>query len=221
LQGFGEDGAKRVGAKGFRDDGQPPLVGTLRHGGLTQPRDEDDWQERDAAPDGFHDYPSADRGHNDIDEDKIPAPLIEASQPTHGVGGCLTIVPERRKQVRQHLSHVLIVVDQEHPETAGIRHSRRNSRGSCPLLSNRIVQGASWPVAKVLTRVVRSQHDRRNLCPNVSWMDPLTGWTGRPTPARRPSSGGMTMGSLDRPKRNDWRARSANNQRSAVRWMKF
>jgi hypothetical protein len=31
----------------------------------------------------------------------------------------------------------------------------------------------------------------------------------------------MTMGSLDRPKLNDWRARSANNQRSAVWWMKF
>ena len=81
LQGFGEDGAKRVGAKGFRDDGQPPLVGTLRHGGLTQPRDEDDWQERDAAPDGFHDYPSADRGDNDIDEDKIPVPSSKRANP--------------------------------------------------------------------------------------------------------------------------------------------
>jgi hypothetical protein len=32
--------------------------------------------------------------------------------------------------VRQHLSHVLIVVDQEHAGTASIRHSRWNSRGS-------------------------------------------------------------------------------------------
>jgi hypothetical protein len=38
LQGCDEDCAKRVGAKEFRDDGQPPVAGTLHHGGLTQPR---------------------------------------------------------------------------------------------------------------------------------------------------------------------------------------
>ena len=122
LEGRGHNPLDRFKAKGLQEDRQPPLTSALYHGVPLHPGDEDDGQERVASPDRLHDRPPAHCGHGDVEEDQIPAPLIEVTQPAHAVTGHLTLVSERGEQVRQHLSHVLIVVDQEHAGTASIRH---------------------------------------------------------------------------------------------------
>src|SRR5262249_34169021 len=85
LPGGDEDGPQGVGAKGLRHDGQAPRAGALHHGGLTQARHEDDRQARSAASDRLHYAPAAAAGHDDIDEDQVPAPLGEARQTARGI----------------------------------------------------------------------------------------------------------------------------------------
>jgi lipid A 3-O-deacylase len=154
LQGCDEDCAKRVGAKGLRDDGQPQVAGTLHHGGLTQPRDEDDLYEGGAAPDHLHHFPAAPGGHDDIEDDKIPPSLIEARQSAHGIGGGLAIVPERHEQACQNLAYIGIVVDQEHPGPMHFRHDDSRALQSYRA-RNRPERGEIPQGQRMITDIVR------------------------------------------------------------------
>ena len=122
LQGFDHDGLKGIGAEGLRDHGQSPDAGALHHGRLIQSRDENDRHRRSAAPNRLDQCPATRPGHDDINEEKVPAPRGEASQPADGIGGRLALIAERREEVLQDLPHVGIVVDEEYPGTRGSGH---------------------------------------------------------------------------------------------------
>jgi hypothetical protein len=111
LQGFDNDCPKGIGAEGLRDHGQSQGAGALHHGRLIQSRNENDRHGRRAAPNRLDQCPATHPGHDDINEEKVPAPLCEASQPAGGIGGRLTLIAERREEVLQYLPHVGIVVD--------------------------------------------------------------------------------------------------------------
>jgi hypothetical protein len=135
VQGHGDDRPNSIRAKRLNEYGQPPMSGPLQHNGFIHAGEQDNRRGRAASADRLDHPPSAHRGHDYIDHDKVPSTLGEAGQAARAVRLGVHVVPKRGEEVPQNLAHVRVVVDQEYPRSNNTRHRSTNStvqRESCP-----------------------------------------------------------------------------------------
>ena len=114
-------------SKRLNEYGQPPMSGSLQHGGFIHAGEQDNRRGRAASADRLDHPPSAHRGHDYIDHDKVPSTLGEAGQAARAVRLGVHVVPKRGEEVPQNLAHVRVVVDQEYPRSNNTCHRSTKS----------------------------------------------------------------------------------------------
>jgi len=127
VQGRGDDRPNSIRAKRLDEYRQPPMSGPLQHGGFIHAGEQDNRRGCAASADRLDHPPSAHRGHDYIDHDKVPSTLGEAGQAARALRLGVHVVPKRGEEVPQDLAHVRVVVDQEYPRSNNTCHRSTKS----------------------------------------------------------------------------------------------